>query len=132
MLLNRLIGRILLLLFYVVVVRLSSIITMVVSDMRSTQHHPKVSSLAATKDVVDSEHTRKIISEDLAWSLMLVPLLKDLALNYIIKNFAREYFMFFVKISLYFMSSNSHEIFSTQISNQWADSIWCALAHRLI
>ena len=62
------------------------------SDVRPSLQHPRVSSLASTtsKNVVDSEHTRRIIAEDLTWSLQLVPLLKDLCLCHIINNFARE------------------------------------------
>ena len=44
-----------------------------------------------TRESISGEHSRRIIAEDPDWSLTTVPLLKDLVLNHIAKNFEREF-----------------------------------------
>ena len=61
-----------------------------VSDVRSSQQNRLSYSSVPKEITANSENTRKIIAEDLLWSLRLVPMLKDLVLNHIVANFNRE------------------------------------------
>ena len=61
---------------------------MVVTDLRPNLIKLTPSEVNATSDNQrQSKAVRRILAEDNNWNLAIVPLLKDLALNHIIKNF---------------------------------------------
>ena len=59
---------------------------MVVSDLRSNLVKSKLTEMTP-KETKDAKTLRRIIAEDPDWSLATVPLLKDIAINHIVKNF---------------------------------------------
>nr|XP_002132102.1 dynein regulatory complex subunit 5-like [Ciona intestinalis] len=62
---------------------------MVVSDLRFNVVKPSAGA-TGTGSNLDPKKMRRIIAEDPDWSLNIVPLLKDLALNHIINNFSNN------------------------------------------
>ena len=72
---------------------------MVVTDLQSNVVMPNKNDLP-TEKISETKILRRIIAEDPEWSLATVPLLKDVAINHIVKNFAGIYDLFIIYFCL--------------------------------